>query len=97
VTRLRWSPRAVDDLEAIREYIARDSPQYASLVVQRLVNSVERLTDFPEVGRMVAEVGVPELRELIVRPFRLVYRLKPGLVEIATVFRSSRRFPQDLV
>jgi len=66
-------------------------------MVQRLVNSVERLIEFPEIGRIVPEVGEHELRELIVRPFRLVYRIRPGLVEVATVFRSSRQFPHDLV
>jgi plasmid stabilization system protein ParE len=94
VTRLRWSPRSVDDLEAIRGFIARDSSQYADLVIQRIVAAADRLTQFPEIGRIVPEVGEPRLRELIVRPFRVVYRIRPDLVEVVTVFRSSRQLPQ---
>ena len=93
MTRLRWSPRSVDDLEAIRGFIARDSSQYADLVIQRIVAAADRLTQFPEIGRIVPEVGEPRLRELIVRPVRVVYRLRPELVEVVTVFRSSRQFP----
>ena len=96
MTRLLWSPRASSDLDLIREYISRDSPVYADLVIRRLILAPERLIEFPEIGRVVPEVGSPHLRELIVRPFRVVYRIRPGLVEIATVFRSSRQFPADL-
>ena len=96
MTRLLWSPRAASDLDLIREYISRDSPVYADLVIRRLVLAPEQLIQFPEIGRVVPEIGSPHLRELIVRPFRVVYRIRPGLVEIATVFRSSRQFPADL-
>lgn len=53
----------------------------------------ERLEQFPELGRIVPERDEPILRELIVRPFRLVYRLRHGSIEIVTVFRASRLFP----
>jgi len=93
VTRLTWSPRAIRDLESIHEYIAGDSPLYADLVVQRLVHAPERLRQFPESGRIVPERGESHLRELIVRPFRLVYRVRDDSIEIVTVFRASRLFP----
>jgi len=94
VTKLRWSPHAVRDLESIRDYIATDSPRYAALVIERIMGAVERLTDFPESGRIVPERNDPAIREVIVKPYRIVYRLRPGLVEIATVFRASRMFPE---
>lgn len=94
--RLEWSPRARADLDSIRSYIALDSTVYADLVVRRLIAAPERLTQYPEIGRVVPEVGEQRLRELIVRPFRIVYRISPGLAEIVTVFRSSREFPSDV-
>ena len=94
MTRLIWSPRSVRDLKSIHEYIARDSPLYASLVIQRLVGAPERLLDFPESGRVVPERGENELREIIVRPFRMVYRVGQDSVEVVTVFRASRLFPE---
>ena len=94
MTKLRWSPQAVRDLEAIRDHIATDSPRYAALVIERIIGAVERLTAFPESGRIVPERNDPTIREVIVKPYRVVYRLRPGLVEIATVFRASRMYPR---
>ena len=92
MNRVIWSPQALRDLESIRDFIAQDSPLYAGLVVQRLVASVERLGAFPESGRVVPELQRTDVREVIRPPFRIVYRLRGDVVEIATVFRSSRLF-----
>jgi addiction module RelE/StbE family toxin len=93
VTRIVWSPQSLADLESIRDYIARDSPRYAELVVQRLVSAVERLEAFPRSGRVVPERNLEHLREIISAPYRIVYRIRTALVEIVTVFRASRMFP----
>jgi addiction module RelE/StbE family toxin len=94
VISLIWSPQSLRDLEAIRAYVAKDSPVYADLLVSRLVAAVERLSEFPESGRVVPERNTPEIREVIVRSYRVVYRFRVGVVEIATVFRGSRLFPE---
>ena len=96
MTSVIWSPQSVRDLEAIHAYISDESVRYADLVVGRLVAAVERLQEFPESGRSVPERADAAIRELIVGPYRVVYRLRPGLVEIATVFRGSRMFPDEL-
>jgi plasmid stabilization system protein ParE len=88
------TPQALRDVEAIRDYVAADSPRYAGLVVERIFAAIERLSSFPESGRVVPERNNPEIREVIARPYRVVYRLQGGAVEIATVFRSSRMFPE---
>jgi toxin ParE1/3/4 len=94
VTSVSWSPQSLRDIESIRTFIAQDSATYAEFVVRRIVAAVERLHVFPESGRVVPERNVPEIREVIVAPFRVVYRLRPGSVEVATVFRGSRDFPE---
>ncbi len=93
MTAVIWSPHALHDLESIRAWIADDSPFYAGLVVQRLVAAVERLRDFPDSGRVVPELARAEIREIIVRPYRIVYRVRRQVVEIVTVFRASRLLP----
>ncbi len=93
MTDLIWSPQSVADVEEIRAYIAVDSKLYADLTVQRIVAAVERLRMFPDSGRMVLERSSPELREVIAGKFRIVYRRRPDVVEIATVFRGSREVP----
>ena len=89
---LFWSPRAEADLKEIRAFIETDSPAWADLTIRRLVAAVERLREFPESGRMVPERQSPELREIVSGKFQIVYRRKPAVVEIVTVFRGSRDF-----
>jgi toxin ParE1/3/4 len=91
VTPIRWTLQAVEDLEAIREYIARDSDHYARLVIERLIESVEQLRRFPQSGRVVPELGNPSVREVIRPPYRIVYRFRSEVVEVLTVFRASRQ------
>jgi plasmid stabilization system protein ParE len=93
VTKLIWSPQAIHDLEAIRAYIVADSPVYAELMVRRIVSAIERLAVFPESGRIVPERSTPTLREVIAGPYRVVYRLRSERIEIVSVFRGSRLFP----
>ena len=93
MTPVVWSPQALRDIESIRAYIAEDSPRVAELVVGRIIKAVERLRIFPESGRKVPERNDPEIREVIESPYRVVYRVRAGTVEIATVFRASRLFP----
>lgn len=49
MTRLEWTNPAVADLENIQDYVARDSPEYAAALIERLILSVDRLTASPKV------------------------------------------------
>ena len=81
-----------EDVEAIRAYVARDSPRYADLLVERLVSVVERLETDPLSGRVVPEVGDDTVREVIHGNYRIVYRVRSDLVEIVTIFQGARLF-----
>ena len=96
MTKPRWTTQAVEDMEAIRRFIANDSGAYADLVVARLLESVERLEQFPRSGRIVPELSDPQLREIIEAPYRIVYRVHDETVEVLTVFRASRLLPSAL-
>ena len=87
---IRWTSQAINGLDSIAEYIAFDSPQHATLFVIDIMESVERLHQFPQAGRVVPEFNSPELREIIFGSYRIVYRLKSPLVEILTVHHGSR-------
>ncbi|HEY7744448.1 MAG TPA: type II toxin-antitoxin system RelE/ParE family toxin [Burkholderiales bacterium] len=72
---LVWSPEAIEDIESIAEFIARDSPWYAKAVASRIVELAETIPDFPELGRMVPEIGETSIRERFVHRYRIIYRL----------------------
>ena len=87
--RVEWSPLALDRVSDIARYIANDNPDAAERWVNELFDSVERLADFPESGRVVPEVGVRRIRELIFGAYRVIYSVT-GHVEILTVRRGSQ-------
>ena len=72
MTQIVLSPVALRDIESIRAYIAEDSPRVAELVIGRIIQAVERIRIFPESGRKVPERNDPEIREVIVPPYRVV-------------------------
>ncbi len=91
MSRITWTPQAIEDVESIKTYIARDSEHYAALVVQRIVEAVDRLERFPESGRIVPEFHDQSLREVIWGSYRIVYRARGELVEVLTVFHGARQ------
>jgi plasmid stabilization system protein ParE len=95
VAEIVWSLQAIEDVESIRDFIGRDSPTYGALVAARLIDSVERLAQFPNSGRVVPEFQDPGLREVLWRNYRVVYRNSRGRIEVVTVFHGSRLFLVD--
>ena len=90
MTRVVWTRQAIEDVEAIKAYVARDSVRYAALLVERIVAAVGRLDSFPESGRVVPEVGDESLREVIYGAYRIVYRVQSDSVEVAAVHHAAR-------
>lgn len=68
-----WSIPARNDLKRIHDYIACNSKYYAIKVSQEFIEKSETLTDFPKMGRAVPEVADPNIRELIIYSYRLIY------------------------
>ena len=67
MARVIWSPSALDDIDSIAEYIARDSRYQASLFIERLIESTVRLQEYPLSGRIIPEINNPSCREVIFR------------------------------
>lgn len=91
---LVWSPEAIEDIEAIAAYIERDSPWYAKSVASRLVDTAESIPEYPELGRIVPEIGDPSIRERLIYRYRVVYRLDEHRVLIVAVIHGRQDFSQ---
>ncbi len=87
---VRWTPQAAEDLDSIVEFIARDSPQYARLFVLDIFQTVERISKFPQSGRVVPELKNLVVREVILGQYRLVYRLKGVGLDLLTIYHGAR-------
>ncbi|MFW9989388.1 MAG: type II toxin-antitoxin system RelE/ParE family toxin [Candidatus Odinarchaeota archaeon] len=90
MVQIEWTERSLEDLNEIRDYIARDSKSYANLFIRKIYNTVQKLKEFPNMGRVVPEVNITSVRELIFQNYRIVYRIINKIVEIITVFHGSR-------
>ena len=90
--KLIWSPAARDDLHDIVVFIARDNPNRAMSFGYELISETDRLQAFPEFGRIVPEYRNETIREIVFRPYRIVYRVdnKNKVCEIARVWHSAR-------
>lgn len=90
MAKMKWTPQALDDIEAISNFIARDSTYYAGIFTVEVFEAVENLDLFPESGRIVPELNRNEIGEVILGNYRIIYRVKEKIVEILTVYHSAR-------
>lgn len=88
--RVTWSPRALVDVEEIALYIEKDSPLYARAVVTKIVRSTAKLAEFPLAGRVVPELNQPNIRELFVYSYRVIYRVADEAVTLVAVIHGKR-------
>ena len=94
--RLSWSPEAIEDIDGIASYIERDSPWYAKAVASKIVETAETIPDFPEIGRIVPEIGNPSIRERFVYSYRIIYRIETEQILVAAVIHGRRPLQSSL-
>ncbi len=85
-----WSPRAIDDVDAIAAYIAGDSEAYAASVVRSILDKARRLSEFPYIGRVVPEFGDETIREIFAYSYRIIYEIEGNEITVAAVIHGKR-------
>ncbi len=86
-----FTEQALSDINDIAEYIANDSIHYANLQVEKFFNKTEILTDFPLIGRIVPELNLKNVRELIEGNYRIIYKVvSKHTIHLLTVHHSRR-------
>jgi toxin ParE1/3/4 len=88
--RVEWSPRALEDLEAIAQYIAADSEAYAASVVKTILTTARNFSRFPFSGRIVPELGDESIREWFAYSYRVIYRVEDQVVTVAAIVHGRR-------
>jgi len=92
MARITWTDQALDDLDSICEFIARDAPRYSQVFAEKVFEVIERLEYFPLSGRMVPELKRDDVREIILGNYRIIYRMVDKEVEILTIYHSAQLF-----
>jgi addiction module RelE/StbE family toxin len=96
---IRWTKSAEDDVGDIIDYFKADSPIAAFDVMERIRERTSHLADAPLAGRYVPELyafGYTNYREIIVKPWRIIYRIDGKTVYVILVI-DSRRNVEDVI
>ena len=94
--KLIWSHQAIEDIQAIAEFIARDSAIYAESTVERIFQAPELLIQFPKLGRVVPEKNDESIREIFVFQYRIIYEILASEIHVLTVVHG-KRIIEDLI
>lgn len=88
--KLIWSPLATQNAHDLASFIAQDKPSAAVTWLTDLFERVESLIVLSESGRVVPEIGVVSIREVIFGQYRVIYRIKDREITILTVRHGKR-------
>jgi len=92
--RIRWTERAALQLSAIADHVALTSPLYAAQLVERLIDRLGVAAAHPWSGRAVGELDREDTRELVERPYRIIYRVGSGVIHVLAIVHTRRDFDQ---
>lgn len=91
MVKIVWTEQAVSDLKDIFDFISKDSKRYAENQIKRIKSRTIILKNRPVIGRIVPEIEIAEIRELIEGNYRIIYRIfSKESIEILTVHHSAR-------
>jgi len=93
---VHWTENAIEHLVNIYEYIAINSPTYGKKMVDRITRRSEQIAEHPLSGRKVPEYDAEDIRELIEKPYRIIYRIKPDQIDVLAVIHGARLLQDDI-
>lgn len=90
-----WTKEALLRLQDIEEYISRDNSVAAIEFVDKLISVAETIVDHPEKGRIVPELSIEKIREVLHKNYRIVYLIKKNSIDILTVFGGHQLLKKE--
>ena len=90
-----WSPLSIDRVTDIAQYIANDNPPAAEKWIESVFKKVNNLEKFPNIGRIVPETNRKDIREIIFKNYRIIYRIEKEQISILTVRHGKQILPQE--
>lgn len=85
-----WTASAQDQLDSIYSYISLNSEEYALAMVDRITSRSIQIANHPMSGRSVPEYELPQIREVIEFPYRIIYHIKPDRIDVIAVLHGAR-------
>jgi toxin ParE1/3/4 len=93
--KITWSPLAAEQVRDIASYIALDKPSVAEQWIDKMFDSVEQLIDLPKSGRVVPELQINSIRELVQGNYRVIYKIQDNSISVLTVKSYRQQLRSD--
>ncbi len=90
--KVKYTKLAIDDLNNSYDYIYKDSPTSAIKVIERIEIAIQKLVEFPELGKKGRVSGTYELY-VVNTPFIIVYMVDDKFLKVISILHTSRKFP----
>ncbi len=90
-----WAKEALINLQQIEDFISAENPDAAIRLTDKLISVTKNLVRFPKKGRIVPELSIDRIREIIHKNYRLVYVIKKNSITIISVFESHKLLSKD--
>lgn len=90
--KITWAKESLLNIQEIEDFISQDNPNAAIKLTDKLISLVEDLIEFPEKGRIVPELSISQIREILYKNYRIVYLIKKKSIYILTVFEGHKLF-----
>ena len=90
MARIRWTLQAIEDIEIICSYIARDSDHFARVFAQNIFRKSNQIKAYPQSGRIAPEMQQEEIREIFHGNYRIIYRVVEDTAQILSVVHGSK-------
>ena len=94
--KVHWTENAIGHLVSIYEYIGTNSSTYAKITADKITRRSIQIADHPHSGRKVPEYDAEDIRELIEKPYRIIYRIKPDQIDVVAVLHGARLLPDEM-
>lgn len=92
---VHWTETAIKNLTGIYQYIAQNSLLYAQRVADKIIRRSEQIAAFPQSGRQVPEYDTPDVREIVEKPYRIIYRIKADQIDVLAVIHGAQQLPEQ--
>jgi plasmid stabilization system protein ParE len=94
--KVRFTATAIEHLDGIYAFIAKDSPKYAQRVIDRITEKANNIAVLPHAAGIVPEYSQPDIREVFLFSYRIIYRLLSEQIDVLAVVHGAKPLPEDV-
>ena len=90
-----WTKESLHNLKDIEKFISLDNSAAAIKLIEKLISLTQDLISFPKKGRVVPELNINQIREIVYRNYRIVYFLRKNSINVLTIFESHKLLDKE--